>query len=195
MPLFVIILLKETNFLSDNTMEVISEYGDYYFSQEGMYLRMYGCSIAPSLPPKYAMNYVVHKAAVRKVLLNGVGNFLHDMKKATFPPLPLCIDGYKFSKVKGAEDFVKELETFHFGENFFEINDSKGKVTEHCAAVKIHYEYSDLFNMDEEVFRRANNLIELGKRFSKKSGVIGSKDGSTTMEIKLQKQKEEALRL
>ena len=97
---------------------------------------MYGGSISPSLPPKYATNYVVNKEAVRKVLLNGVDNFLHDMKKETFPPLPLCIGGYKLSKVKGVVDFVKELEIFHFGEKHFHINDSRGKVTEHCAVIK-----------------------------------------------------------
>ena len=75
---------------------------------------MYGCSRAPSLLPKYAMDYVVHKEAVRKVFINGVGNFLHDMKNKTFPPLPFCIGPYKFSKVNGVADFVKEFGDFSF---------------------------------------------------------------------------------
>ena len=62
-------------------------------------------------------------------------------------------------------------------------------------AVKIRYEYSYFFNRDEEVFRRDNNLTELGKHFTKNSSAGGSKDDNTTMEMKLQKQKEEALRL
>ena len=32
MPLYEIIFLKEPTFMSDNAMEVITEYGDYYFS-------------------------------------------------------------------------------------------------------------------------------------------------------------------
>ena len=107
------------------------------------------------------------------------------MKKATFPPFPLCIGGYKFSKVKGAEYFVKELETYHFGELSFARNDSKGKVFEHCVVVKIHFEYTKFFNKYEEVFNRENNLTNLNKHFSRKSGANGSKDGSTTMETKL----------
>ena len=110
---------------------------------------MYGCSRAPSLLPKYATDYVVHKEAVRQVFMNGVGNFLHDMKNATFPPLPFCIGGYKFPKVKGATYFVKELDIFHFGEKRFQRNYRRGKVTEHCMTVKIHYEYSDHFKKDE----------------------------------------------
>ena len=146
---------------------------------------MYGCSRAPSLFPKYAIDFVVHKDAVRKVFLNGVGSFLHDMKKATFPPLPFCIGGYNFSKVKRVDTFVKELETFHFGENSFQRNDSRGKVVEHYATVKIHYEYADYFIKGEEVFRRANHLTELNKRFTRKSGTSKSKDGSSMMETKL----------
>ena len=32
MPLYEMIFLKEPNYLSNNSMEVINEYGDYYFS-------------------------------------------------------------------------------------------------------------------------------------------------------------------
>ena len=45
------------------------------------------------------------------------------------------------------------------------------------------------------MFKRENNMTELNKRFARKSGASGSKDGSTTMETKLQKQKEEAIKL
>ena len=51
--------------MSESAMEVICEYGDYYFSQEGTYLRMYGGSRAPSLMPKYAIEYVFQEEAVR----------------------------------------------------------------------------------------------------------------------------------
>ena len=61
--------------------------------------------------------------------------------------------------------------------------------------IKIHYEYSYFFNIFEEVFRRDNNLTELRKCFSKKSGASRSKDGSTALEMKLQKNKEVVLRL
>ena len=81
-------------------MEVICAYGEYYFFKEGTYIRMYGGSRAPSLLPKYAMDYVVHKEAVRQLFIDGFGNFLFDMKKAVFPPFPFCIGSYKFTKVK-----------------------------------------------------------------------------------------------
>ena len=38
---------------------------------------------------------------------------------------------YKFTKVKKADEFVEELEKFHFGEMCFHRNDSRNKVAEH----------------------------------------------------------------
>ena len=71
------------------------------------------------------------------------------MKKTTFPPFLFCIRSYKFSKVKGAEDFVRDLEMFHFGENSFVRNDNRGKAAEIFTAIKIHFEYTKLFVKDE----------------------------------------------
>ena len=45
--LYELIFLKEPNCLFDDAMDAICEYGDYFFSQEGTYLRMYGGSKAP----------------------------------------------------------------------------------------------------------------------------------------------------
>ena len=126
-PLYWIIFLKEPNNLSRNAMVVISAYGHYYFSQEGTYIKMYGCSWAPSLLPRNETDFVANKEVVRKVFINGIDSYLHDMKKTTFPLFPFYIREYKVSKVKGAGYFVRDLETFHFGEKSFARNDSRGK--------------------------------------------------------------------
>ena len=65
MPLYEPIFLKESDYMLESAMGVICEYENYYFSQEGTYLRMYGGSRAPSLMPRYARDYVFHKEAVR----------------------------------------------------------------------------------------------------------------------------------
>ena len=61
MPFYTLIFLTECNCMSKEAFKVIEEYGNYYMSDEGMYIRMYGGSRAPSLLPKYATNYVLHK--------------------------------------------------------------------------------------------------------------------------------------
>ena len=98
---------------------MVSEYGDYFFSKEGLYLRMYGGSKAPSLLPKYATYYVIHKEVVRQLYIDGIENFMFNSKKSIYPPLPFCIGSYKLSKVKSAPDFLRELESFHFEEKSF----------------------------------------------------------------------------
>ena len=116
MPLYKLIFLTECDCMSENTLEVVEENENYYLSEEEFYIRMYGGSKAPSLFPNYATDYIVHTEVVRQLYIDGIGNFLFDQKKVVHPPLPFYIVSHKFSKVKSASDFVKELEYFHSGE-------------------------------------------------------------------------------
>ena len=72
--------------MSKEAFKVIEEYGSYYLTEEGMYIRMYGGSRAPSLLPKYTIDYVLHKEAGRKVYLDSVGSFLFEHKREHFLP-------------------------------------------------------------------------------------------------------------
>ena len=143
MPLYQLVFLKECKFLSEGSLESIREFGDYFFSEEGTYLRMYGGTKSPSLLPKYTTNYVVHKEAVRQLFLDGFGSYLFYVKKVVFQPMPFYVGSYKFSKVKSAPDFLKELEIFHFGEIRFHRNDSQGKFAAHYDLLKVNFEYAD----------------------------------------------------
>ena len=105
--------------MSEDAMQVIEEYGDYFLTENGMYIRMYGGSKTPLLLPKYATNYIIHKEAVRQVFIDGVGHFLFQKKKATYPPLPFKLGSYSFANVKQATEFVEEIGKFRFGEMTF----------------------------------------------------------------------------
>ena len=119
MPLYQLIFLTECDCMSEKTLEFVQENGNYYLSEEGLYIRMYGGSRAPSLLLKYSTDYIVHKEVVRHLYIDGIGNFLFDRKRVVYPPLPFYIGSYKFSKVKNASEFGKELKYFHFGEKSF----------------------------------------------------------------------------
>ena len=93
--------------MSEGAVESIKEYGDYFFSEEGTYLRVYGGTKAPSLLPKYATDYIVRKEEVRQVFMDGFGNHLFDIKKAMFPLVPFYVGSYKFIKFKNAPKFIK----------------------------------------------------------------------------------------
>ena len=109
--------------MSEEAFKVIKEHANYYLTDKGMYIKMYGCSRAPSLLPQYATDYVVHKEAVKQVYLDGVGSFLFEHKKAAYPAIPFWIGNYKFTNIKRATEFVQELEHFHFGEMNFHRNE------------------------------------------------------------------------
>ena len=152
----------------EEALQVIEEYAEYYLTKNGLYFRMFGGSRVPSLLPKYATDYIIHKEAVRQVFLDGIGNFLFEHKKTAYPPLPFKLGSYKFTKVKKADEFVEELERFHFGEMPFRRNDTQGKVAEHCKEHNVHFEYTHHFDREESLFRSATNMTALRRRFKKK---------------------------
>ena len=100
MPLYRLIFLEECKCLSEGALESIKDFGDYFFSEEEMYLRMYRGAKAPSFLPRYATDYIVHKEAVNQMFLDGFGSHLFDLKKVVFPQIHFYVGSYKFSKVK-----------------------------------------------------------------------------------------------
>ena len=119
MSLYNLIFLTYCNYMSERALETVRENGHYYLSEEVLYLRMFVGSKAPSLLPKYATDYVIHKEVVTQLYIEGISNFLFDMKKVVYPALPFYVGSYKFTKLKSEPEFVKELENFHFGEKIF----------------------------------------------------------------------------
>ena len=126
---------------------------------------MYGGSKAPSLLPKYVIEYVLHKEAVRKVYIYGVGNFLFEHKKAAYPAVPFLLGSYNFLREKQDTEFVQEMEHIHFGEMNFHRNDSQNKVADYCKEAGINFELTHFLDKDEESFRSAKNITSLKKRF------------------------------
>ena len=100
MPLYTLIFLTECNCMSEEAFKVIEEFGDYYLTEDGLYIRMYGGSRAPSLIPKYTTDYVLYKEGVRQVYNAGIGNFLFEHKRPTYPAVPFLLGSYNFSRVK-----------------------------------------------------------------------------------------------
>ena len=157
---------------------------------------MFGGSRAPSLLPKYATDYIIHKEAVRKVFLDGIGIFLFEHKKAAYPPLPFKLGSYKFTRVRKADEFVEELERFHFGEMPFHRNDSRNKVANHCKENNIHFEYTHHWDREESIFRSALNITALRRRLKKKvTTKCGKGDEQAKSDEEARKRNEDAQRL
>ena len=116
---------------------------------------MFGRSGVPSLLPKYATDYVIHKKVVRQLYIDGVCNFIFKQKKVVYPPVRFYIGSYKLSKGKSATEFVKEIEYFHFCEMRFHRNDSENKVVDYFTAIGVHFEHAKFWDKDEEIFQNA----------------------------------------
>ena len=175
MPLYTLIFLVECNCMSEEAMKIVQDNRHYYLTEEVLYLRMFGGSRAPSLLPKYAIDYVIHKEVVRQLYIDGVGNFLFEQKKEVYLAVPFFIGSYKFSRVKTAIEFVKELEYFHFVEIIFHRNDAEKKVADYCTTARVHFEYTNFWDKDEEVFRNAQNMTALRTRVKKNIATMGGK--------------------
>ena len=65
MSFYRLIFLAECDCMSKEALKVVQDNGHYYLTEEGLYLRMFGRSRDPSLLPKYATYYVIHKEVVR----------------------------------------------------------------------------------------------------------------------------------
>ena len=100
MPLYTLIFLVECNYMSKESMKVVQDNGHCYLTEGGLYLRMFGGSRAPSLLPRYATYYVIHKEVVRQLYIDVVGNFLFEQKKEVYSAVPFYVGSYKFSSVK-----------------------------------------------------------------------------------------------
>ena len=47
---------------------------------------------------------------MRQLYIDGIVNLLFEQKKVVYPAVPFFVGSYKFSRVKNAVEFVKELE-------------------------------------------------------------------------------------
>ena len=86
---------------------------------------------------------------MRQLYINSIENFLFEHNKAVYPVVPFFVGSYKFSRVKNAAEFVKELEYFNFGEMNFHRNVSKDKVVDYCTTTGVHIKYINFWVKDE----------------------------------------------
>ena len=57
----------------------------------------------------------------------------------------------------------------------FHRNDSQNKVAEHCKEANVHFEYTNHWDKDEEIFSNARNTTALKRRFKQKITIKGDK--------------------
>ena len=145
---------------------------------------MYGETKDLLFLPKYTKDYISHKEAVKQLFLTGFENHLFNLKKVVYPHLPFYVGSYKYTKVKNAPEFVKELENFHFWVKVFHWNDSQGKVVSYKTTLKLNFEYTDYVDKEKERYMNIYSLTVVNKKqkLKLKPVVFGDKSrGSITL--------------
>ena len=80
----------------------------------------------------------------------------------------------------------------------FHRDESQNKVAERCKEANVHFEYTNFWDKDEEIFRNAKNMTALKKRFKQKITIVGGKGKTaqkTVEEAEARKREEDARRL
>ena len=125
---------------------------------------------------------------------------MFEKKKAVYPAVPFFDGSYKLSRVKNASEFVKEIEYFHFCEINFHRNDFENKVADYCKEAGVHFDYTEFWDKDEEMFYNAKNMIDFRKSFKQKITNVGGKGKIAEKDTNLEeeeakKREEDAVRL
>ena len=74
----------------------------------------------------------------------------------------------------------------------FHRNDSENKVANYCATTWVHFEYTNYWDKNEEIFCNACNMTALRRRFKQKITTMGGKGSSSKVVEQQKKQEEEA---
>ena len=69
----------------------------------------------------------------------------------------------------------------------FHRNESEDKVVNYCTTVGVHFEYTNFWDKDEEIFQNAKNMIAFRKRFKQKIAIVGGK-GKVVDKLKMQEE-------
>jgi hypothetical protein len=109
--------------MTEKAMQLISTIGDWYVTENGTYIRVFGATKAPHLLPKLIPDKLAIQEVAYQTLLRGVGASLARDKKAPWPALPLYIGYYGLGNVKAAREEGEALASYHFGEERFRRHD------------------------------------------------------------------------
>ena len=76
--------------MSEEALKIVHDNPHYYLTEEGLYLRIFGGTRAPSLLPRYATDYVVHTEVGRQIYIDGIGNLFLSEEGCIPTTLILC---------------------------------------------------------------------------------------------------------
>ena len=121
--LYQVLFGEEAPFLSPEGKKLVKEYGDWYMTPVGVYIRIVGMSKPPHWFPHFVPNTLLLQELDYQTYINGVASSLHRKKKGLWPPFPLKTKVCKIKSFKQAKDEVGVLIYYKFKEVTFKRHD------------------------------------------------------------------------
>jgi hypothetical protein len=122
---------EEEPCLSPEGQNIVKEYGDWYMTLGGVYIRIVGSTKAPQWLPHFVPDTLLLQEITYKTYVNGVATSLDIKKKGLWPPFPLSTKVCKIGNFKHAKDEIGILTSFKFREVYFRRHDPQRKIKEH----------------------------------------------------------------
>ena len=110
---------EEAPCLSLEGQNIVKEYGDWYMTPDGVYIRIPSSTKAPHRLPHFVLDTLLLKEIAYQKYVNGMVASLHRNKKGLWPSFPLSTKVCRIENLKEAKDEVgiwppSNLERFLF---------------------------------------------------------------------------------
>jgi hypothetical protein len=101
-PLFIIIFNHPPHRVSQGAIIVIKEIGDWCIGKYYTYFKIYGCSQAPHILPKYVPKKLLAKEIAYQIVGDGTSYFLLEISKRLWPRFPIRVGRFTLLNVPHA---------------------------------------------------------------------------------------------
>ena len=119
---------EEAQCLSPKGKNIFKEYGDWYTTPDGVYIKILGTTKAPNWIPNLVLETLLLEEIDCQTYVNGVASSLHRNKKGLCLLFPLSTKFFKIENFKQAKDEVGIVTSFKFREVSFRRHDLEGKM-------------------------------------------------------------------
>ena len=114
---------EEAQCLSPEGKNLVKEYGDWYMTPDGVYIRIADSTKPPHWLPHFVPDTLLLQEMAYQTYVNGVAASLHRKKKGLWPSFPLSTKVCKIESFKQAKDEVGILTSYKFREVTFRRHD------------------------------------------------------------------------
>ena len=112
--LYQVIFGEEAPCLSLEGKKIVKEYGDWYMTPDGMYIRIVGSTKPPHWLPHFVPDTLLLQEITYQTYVNVMATSLHQNKKGLWPPFPLITKVCKIENFKQDKNEVGILTSYKF---------------------------------------------------------------------------------